>query len=338
MAVAFPVTQTGTSAVSNVVQTAYDRLLEFALRSQPLFRAVADKRPAQQAMPGSSVVLQRYVDLAQSTTALTETSSPDFTALSNTTTVSLTLNEYGAAVARTRLLNLFSLSDVDPAIANIVAYNLADSVDTLVQNVLRHSAATDTGTTNGNVIRKGATAAVGVYTASGVGPAASTSMTNASTIASGDIRLAVAKLRTNKVMPKKDSLYWAGIHPEVSHDLRSTTSAAEWRDPHNYSAPGPIWAGEIGQYEGAYFVESPRCYNAVDAGSGGNTVRRFRTYFAGQQALAEAVAEDFHVVIGPVTDNLMRYRPIGWYGVAGWAVYREEALVRLETTSSIDFN
>jgi hypothetical protein len=45
----------------------------------------------------------------------------------------------------------------------------------------------------------------------------------------------------------------------------------------------------------------------------------FRTYVAGQQALAEAVSEEFHVVIGPSVDKLQRLRPIGWYGVAGWS-------------------
>lgn len=326
---------TDTTAMANLVQTAYDRYVEFALRSAPLFRDIVDKRPAQQAMPGSSVVLERYQDLATATTALTETVDPDSVAIGNPTTVSITLNEYGNAVLRTRKLGLFSLSDVDPAIGNIVAYNMADSVDVLVQNVLRHSTATDTGTNNGNVIRKGATAAVGAYTASGTGPAASTSMTASSTIVSGDVRLAVAKLRTNLAVPRSDSNYWSAIHPEVSHDLRSETGAAAWRDPHNYSAAGNIWNGEIGTYEGAFFIETPRAYSAVDAGAGGNTIRRFRTYFAGQQAMAEACAEDFHVIVGPVVDKLMRARPVGWYGVAGWNIYREESLVRLETTSSI---
>jgi hypothetical protein len=52
--------------------------------------------------------------------------------------------------------------------------------------------------------------------------------------------------------------------------------------------------------------------------------------------LAEAVAEEPHVVIGPVTDKLMRFRPIGWYGVLGFARYREAALFRIESTSSIN--
>jgi hypothetical protein len=32
----------------------------------------------------------------------------------------------------------------------------------------------------------------------------------------------------------------------------------------------------------------------------------------------------------------MRFRPLGWYGVAGWARYREEALIRAESTSTIN--
>jgi len=67
----------GTSGSAGLVQAAYDRLLEFALRSEPLIRSVADKTPARQSIPGSTVVLQRYVDLAQNTTALTETTDPD---------------------------------------------------------------------------------------------------------------------------------------------------------------------------------------------------------------------------------------------------------------------
>lgn len=317
---------TDTTAMSNAVQTAYDKFFEFALRAQPLFRQVADKRPAQQTAPGGSVVLERYQDLAVATTPLTESTDPDSVALGNPTTTTITLNEYGNPVLRTRKLYLFSLTDVDPAIANIVAFNAADSIDSVVQTVLR------SGT---NVIQRKA-GTVTYVTNGTVSTPVGTTMTATDGYTSVMARLAVVKLRTNKAVPRKGSLYWCAIHPEVSYDLRSETGAAAWRDPHNYSAAGNIWAGEIGAYEGAFYVESPRCYNAVDAGTGDNTVRRFRTYYAGQQALAEAVADEFHTVAGPITDKLMRFRPLGWYGVAGWARYREEALVRAESTSTID--
>src|SRR2546428_8131065 len=139
------------------------------------------------------------------------------------------------------------------------------------------------------------------------------------------VRAAVTKLRTGKALPRKGSLYWAAIHPEVSYDLRSETGTiAGWRAPHVYSAPGSVWAGEIGEYEGAYFVETPRAFTDLSGQSG--TTRVFYTLFAGQQALAEATSEEFHVVIGPVVDKLMRARPIGWYRVARWGDLHPGAL------------
>lgn len=45
MANAYTDITSGTSLGVNLVQTAYDRYVEFALRSQPLFRTLADKRP-----------------------------------------------------------------------------------------------------------------------------------------------------------------------------------------------------------------------------------------------------------------------------------------------------
>jgi N4-gp56 family major capsid protein len=388
----------GTVGAAGLVQKAYDRLIEFALRAQPLIRSVADKTPARQSIPGSSVVLQRYVDLTQTTASLTETVDPDAVAMATPTYTTITLVERGNAVLVTRALELFSLADVDPAIANIIAFNMADSLDTVAQNVLADRASgsiingtANTGTTN--------VLYAGTATTSG-------SLTSSDVFTSALARKVTAKLRSNKAIPRKGSLYWAGIHPEVALDLRAETGVGSWRQPHEYQSNDAIWAGELGTYEGAFYVESPRLFadktgadrttsgttasatsasaatvitfastsnlNVGDkvAGTGiatgakvtaidgtsvtvsiANTAavtattaititpvtKVFNTYFAGQQALAEAVAEEPHVVIGPVVDKLMRHRPLGWYGVLGQAIYRQEALYRVESTSSIDF-
>jgi len=301
----------GTAGGAGLVQTAYDRLLEFALRSQPLIRSVADKTPAKQSIPGSSVVLQVYADLAAQTTALTEATERDSVAIGTPTSVTITLAEYGNSVLVTRALELFSLADVDPAIANIIAFNLADSIDGVAMTELRG------GT---NVIYSGSTAT------------STATVTAAATLSSANIRKAVAKLRAGKTVARKGSMYWAGIHPEVSHDLRAETGSGGWRTPHEYASNDQIWAGEIGSYEGAYFIESPRLYNTTD---GASSARVYRTILAGQQGLAQAVAEEPHVVIGPVIDQLMRFRPMGWYGVLGFKRYREAALYRIESGSSI---
>jgi N4-gp56 family major capsid protein len=302
------------SNAAGLVQKAYDRLVEFELRSTPLLRSVADKKPARQAMPGSSVALQIYTDLAAATTALSEEVDPAAVALATPSIVNVTLNEYGNATLVSRKLQLMSLADVDPAVANIIAFNMADSIDELAQTALLAG-------TNVLYATGGSTVAT---TTSGI--------TSDDIITAADIRKAVAKLRTNKANGRKGSMYWCGIHPEVSHDLRAQSGSSNWRLPHEYSQVENIWAGEIGNFEGAYFVESPRLAKRANGASSINT---YATFIAGQQALAEAVAEEPHVVIGPVTDRLMRQRPIGWYGVLGHAVYRNSALYRIESASAL---
>lgn len=307
-----PNAYTGTSAMSALVKAAYDRYVEFALRSQPLFRNLADKRPVQQAMPGSSVVFSLYQDLAAATSTLTETVDPDAVAISNANTVTVTLNEYGNVVLSTRKLGEFAFSDVDPAIANIVAYNMADSIDKIVVSTLI------TGT---NVLYGG--------------NATSTATVDASDVISGAmIRKSVAKLRSANVIPREGMLYAAYMHPEVAHDLRAETGSLSFEDIRKYTDPnvGNILNATTGVYGGAYVVETPRAYVATD---GASSAKVYRTIIAGQQALAEATAVEPGIVQGPVVDKLMRARPLGWYSLQGWAIYRDAALYRLETGSSI---
>ena len=303
---------TSTSAVAGLVQAAYDRYVEFALRSQPLFRNLADKRPVQQAMPGSSVVFSLYQDLAAATGTLTETVDPDAVAISDVNTVSVTLNEYGNAVLNTRKLGEFAFSDVDPAIANIVAYNMADSIDKVVVNTL-------IGGTN--VIYAG-------------GKTATSGITASDTIDNADVRKAVAKLRAANAVPREGMLYAAYIHPEAAHDLRGETGALAFEDIRKYTDPnvGNILNQVTGVLGGAYFVETPRAYVATD---GASSAKNYRTIIAGQQALAEATAVEPGIVIGPVVDKLMRFRPVSWYSLQGWSLYRQESLYRIESGSSI---
>lgn len=318
---------TGTAAIANqtgpynLIQAAYDKMVEFQLRSEPLFRAFADKRPVSVDKPGSSIILQKFNDLAVQTTALTENVDPDSVAISDTTPVTITLNEYGAAVLSTEKLALESLSAIDPAIANIVAYNMLASLDVLCQTVLR------AGT---NVVREQATALTSVGgTTIGTGATASIAATD--TIKSRDIRFAVSKLRATAAVPGDGGFYTGLIHPDVSLDLRTESAAAGWRTPHEYSGVSAIFNGEIGVYEGVKWIETPRAYQATD---GAASAKVSRTYILGKQALAEAVANEPKIVIGNVTDKLMRTRPIGWKALLGWAIYRNEALMRIETSSS----
>lgn len=326
---------TGTAAMANLVQPTFDRALEFELRATTLFRQIADKRPVQQAMPGSSVTFELYRDLAVQKTPLNELVDPDAVAAGNPTTVSVTLNEYGNAILVSNKLDLFSFTDVTAGLVNIVAWNMIDTVDNIVQDVL--AAGTQT------LRRSGATGALGYgFGSTPTNPVALSAIDSqtgaalANSVINSDMaRFGVTQLRTNKVHPNKGSMYTAYIHPQVSYDLRRETGGAAWRPPHEYSAAGNIWAGEIGAYEGAAYIETPRTQNVQSgAGAGATQTRVFNTYYTGQQALAEAVAEEFHTVQGPVVDKLTRHQPFGWYGVAGWTLYRPESLIVAQTASS----
>ena len=304
---------TSSTQVAGLVKAAYDRYVEFALRSQPLFRNLADKRPVQQAMPGSSVVFSLYQDLAAATGTLTETVDPDAVAISDVNTVTVTLNEYGNTVLNTRKLGEFAFSDVDPAIANIVAYNMADSIDKIVVSTL-------IGGTN--------------VLYAGTGNTATSGVAAGDDFEGGLLRQAVAKLRAGNAVPKDSMLYAAYMHPEVAHDLRGETGALSFEDIRKYTDPnvGNVLNAVTGVYGGAYVVETPRAYSATD---GTSSAKVYRTIVCGQQALAEATAVEPGVVIGPVVDKLMRFRPVGWYSLQGWALYRQASIYRIESTSSI---
>lgn len=222
---------TGTAQISALVQTAYDQYVRMALRDIPVMRSLADVKPVQQAMPGSSVVFSIYSDLAQATSTLTETTDVSSIALGNPTQVSVTLNEYGSAVTTTKKLNLTSFNDVDAALADIIAYNAADSIDKIVANVL--------STGENSIIAPSQGSVQGNMTVD-------------------LMRQAVVNLRTNKALPRIGELYAAYLHPRQSADLRAEVGTGGFQELTKYVERTPFTAGSIGVIEGAYVVETPR--------------------------------------------------------------------------------
>ena len=304
-------TLTGTSAISNLVQTAYDQYVRMALRSIPVMRALADVKPVQQAMPGSSVVFSIYSDLAQATTTLTESSDVSSIALGNPNQITVTLNEYGSAVTTTKKLNLTSFNDVDSALADIIAYNAADSIDAVVASVL---------TSGTNIIYGGNTAT------------SYNTITSAATISVSDIRQAVTELRTNKALPRIGELYAAYLHPRQTADLRAETGTGGFQELSKYTDRTPFVAGAVGVIEGAFVVETPRVPYAANTQS--PAVNVYKAVVAGREALAEAQGQDISTVVGPQIDALRRYHTIGWYYFGGFNILRTAALYQIQTAAT----
>ena len=217
-----------TAVLTNLVKTAYDRKMRLALRSVPQFRAIADTRPAAQTNPGDSVAFHIYSDLAAATTPLNEVTEPDAVAIANPTPISVTLQERGNYAVVTKRLQEFSLDgSLNGNIANILAFNMVDSLDKVIEAVLAGGS---------QVVRESA----GSLSTS----AAITTITGTDVVKSRDFRYAITKLRAANVVPTRGDAYACYIHPEVSLDLRTETGAASWRVPQEYEALDGLLAEE----------------------------------------------------------------------------------------------
>jgi N4-gp56 family major capsid protein len=312
-------------AALSVDQTAYDRFLYYALRSRLVFDGVASVKPTAQAMPGSAVKFTLVSDLSVASTALNESTDVTPAAMSDSQ-VTLTLAEYGNAVQTTALLRGTSFVALDPAVANVVSFNAAKSIDTIARDVLKA----------GSNVR--------YATGGGTTPTARNTVEPEDTLESANVRRAKTDLSAADVADF-GGYYVAYIHPDVSHDLRSEAgNTASWREPHAYSQPEQIMNGTIGRYEGVEFIETTQAPVFADAGSSTTLTDVYATIFVGQEALAKAHSYvDGNgpypkMVVTPVQDNLRRFLGFGWYWLGAYGRFREAAIRRVESSSSVGTN
>lgn len=301
---------TGTSAMAGLVTTAYDQAVENQNRLLPLLRSLPDKHVVDPTHVGNAYTLFMYADLATGSRLLSETVDTTPIAVPNVTSQTVTVKEFGTTVQKTKLLDLTSLSKVDPIIVDLLARDQAISLDDEVGTIAYG------GT---NVLRAAGRASTATVAATDV-------------IKAQDFRTVILKLREAAALPRRGDLYGVYIHPRVAVDLKTEAGAAAWRDDHKYTSPEMFWTGETGQYEGGFVVESARMKVAND---GATSTPVYRTLFFGAQALAEVVWEEPHTVIGEQIDNLRRFQTYSWYGALNWARYRETNLYRYESAASI---
>ena len=322
-----------TGTLSNLMVSAWDRKMRLALRAIPQFRQIADARVVQQTNPGETVTFHFYGDLEPTVDPLDEITDPDSTKIADPSRVSVTLIERGNYTVTTKRVQEFSLDgELNGNIANQIAYNQAVSINEVVQQVME-------GTQNSVYCEDDGNGALTVSAATEDFDAAK---------ATGDInsealRYAVTDLRTKSVVPVRGSMYATFIHPEVSHDIRRETDPAGWRLPHQYVDTTELYIGEIGSWEGLIFIETPFCRNPktrVDENGdaltdGGEDT--YSTYVFGREALAEAVAEEPHLVVNGNLgqDVFNRKTSVGWYGILGHSIFRPEPLIQIGSTSSI---
>ena len=298
----------------------------YSLRPELYFDRFADVKSTN-ASPdqGSSVKFTITTDMTVATASLDESVDVDAVALADSQ-VTLTLAEKGNAVVTTFRARATSFIPLNRTVANVVGRNAGESLDTLAREAM----------SDGTNVR---------YATGGTtDPTARNTVQPEDTLTAYDVRRARTDLAAASVGRFAGGFYASVIHPDVAFDLRSETGAAAWRDPHVYSQPNEIWTGEVGAFEGFRFLESPRAKVLADAGSSTTLTDVYITVFFGQQALAKAYSTYEGrgaypiTILGPVVDKLRRNQPVGWHWYGVYGRFREAALRRVESSSSIGSN
>lgn len=302
---------TNIAAVSNLVQTGYDTYVRAALRSLPVLRQIADVRPVAMTNPGTTLKFSVYANLAAAKTPLTEGTDVTPVALANPSQITVTVTEFGNAVKRTEKVGLASFSDIDTMLGDALAYNAADTIDQLVADALV------AGT---NVYYGGTRTSTATLTAADV---LSTTM----------LRKAQTKLQESNAQARIGDLYTLFIHPRQAFDLRAETGAGGFVDIHKYTSDnmGNILSGTIGVLEGLQVVQTNRVPVTTEGASGASV---YKAIAVGREALLEAQVYDVTTVMSPQVDALRREDGMGWKFFGGWGIFRDAAVVRLETGGS----
>ena len=307
---------TDSTALTDTIVTAYERVALFALRSELQFAQTASVRPGNLTSPGTPVQWTFWTDMTQAVTALTETVDVNAVALADST-VSITPAEYGNAV----LIPIKARTDdflvgFDQDVANLVAWNMVDSIDQLAQTAM------DGGS---NVDFVGQTTEASIFTDN--------------LLTADEVRQKNAELVTDNVRPLAgmgNAAYGAIIHPHQGYDLKGETGDGAWVAPAQYVTVTPLMTNEMGIFGGFRFIESPRVDIANAAGSGTTDV--YTSFFYGQDHLGEIEAIPPNIVIGPVTDKLRRFATVGWHTYLGFDTIREASQRKLLSASVLGSN
>lgn len=309
-------TGSGVTQLSNQILTSYQKTAYFALREGVVFDQFATVKAGNVTSPGTPVSFLFWSDMSVASTALDEGVDVAARSLSDST-VTVTPAEYGDAVILTARLRADDfLIGFDANVANLLNYGMVNTIDFLAEAAI-------SGGSNQELMANA---------------------TDVTDVLSTDI-ITVAKAREKRATLRSASaMTWYGdaygciIHPDVAYDLKQESGDAGWQDTSVYgtNTQDRVWNDEIGKWANMRFIETPRALLTEDGGS--STVDLYTTYFFGQQFLAKAETIPPHMVMAEPTDKLKRFASLGWHFYAGWDTFREAALQRLLTASSIGDN
>lgn len=294
---------TGSSGMSNEMKTFYDKVLIKMAEPELVHDQFAQKRPIP-AGNGKKIEFRKFDSLPRVTEALTEGVTPDGQSIS-VSKVEATVEQFGAYVTTTDMLNLTAFDNVQAETLELLASQAGKCSDTITKEVLA------SGTSRQGKERS--------------------SITAADVLTIADIKKAVKTLKRNNA-PKIGDSYVAIIHPDTAYDLMNDK---EWVEAQKYTTSEKIFNGEIGKMFGVRFIESTEAKIFEKAGASNANV--YATVVLGKDAYGVTAINGggIETIVkqlgsGGTADPLNQRATMGWKLNKCAEILDETRLVRIE--------
>lgn len=305
--------------LDNVVLEVFSQEIFFAAQANLRFESVCVYRNELSVMPGNSIKFLRYNPLTGDP-ALSETVPIETDSIS-TTTIEISVGEFGKAIAVSELLLQQSVTDVLSDASTLLGRHYQDKRDDLVRNRLL-------------------TAASVIY--------ANERADRASLVADDKfdvelIRAAVETLATGLAPKFELDAYVCFVHPHQSRYLRKDDA---WVNVNLYGSPENILSGEIGRIEDVRFIDTTKVTkikigtqdiysNGVDTGLNtalpANAVTDvYQSIIVGDYAVGLAESLPVEMRDNGVIDFGRRHE-IAYYGIWGTGLIEDTHVCILET-------
>lgn len=278
-----------TSTLTNEMMTYYSSVfLERA--KQVLIHREGLQKTTHSKGSGKIIRMNRYTPLSAATTALTEGSNPSEVSITSST-LDVTLAEYGTTIKVAKLLNSTSIDVDGEEKVELAGQNMGETLDELCRDAM-YSGAT--------AILAGAKSAL-------------TAVAATDTFSAGEIRKAVRALKAAKALRYPDGFFMGKVGPYTSYDLMGDSV---WVNAHTYKDGKQLYAGEIGSLHGVRFVET------TNQKTESSTATVYSNFIHGQKAVGEYNLEGdmpkLYIKIptaGDTSNSADRYSTIAWAGV-----------------------
>lgn len=297
-----------TTGLSNEVMTYYEaKFLERAKHS--LVHQEGAQKSRHGKNQGKTIRFNRYSPLSTATTPLTEGSNPAEASLSSST-VDVTLQEYGNVVKISKLLSLTSIDRDGQEKVELMGQNMGETLDELARDELY---------TGATVQLAGGKAALSGVAAS-------------DTFSAAEIKKAVRTLEVNKAMKYPDGFFMGKVGPYTKYDL---ISDSVWVNAKTYSDVKDLYNGEIGELYGVRFLLT------TNQKTESSTTTVYSNFIHGANAFGvydlEGDTPKLYIKVPGKQDTSNptdRYSTIGWAGAFAAKVLIADWVINVKTGAS----